>query len=113
MPHPLFVICDRCRSEGLAGEDPFEAFGDLLDFEPVPRRKKRADGWDAEVQRAFVAALSLTGSYRQAARAVGKAAFGVDQLLRSPGSEGFAAACGQAMAMAADERSRRLAEGVR
>jgi hypothetical protein len=110
---PLFVVCDRCREEGLAGEEPFEAFGALLDFEPVPRRKTRADGWDAEVQRAFIAALSLTGSDRQAARAVGKAQFGVTQLLACPGSEGFAAAREDALAMADDERRRRLAEGVR
>ena len=110
---PVPVICDRCRAEGRVGADPFEAFGALLDFDPVPRRTARADGWDAEVQRTFVAALSLTGSYRQAARAVGKAAFGADQLLRHEGSEGFRAACEEAMALAADERSRRLAEGLR
>src|SRR3954452_1525063 len=94
---PIPVVCDRCRAEGLAGEDPFEAFGALLDFEPVPRRMNRADGWDAEVQRAYIAALSLTGSDRAAARAVGKAAFGIKQLLNSPGSEGFAAAREEAM----------------
>lgn len=110
---PLFVICDRCRAEGLAGEDPFEAFGALLDFEPVPRRTNRSDGWDADVQRAYIAALSLTGSKRQAARAVGKAAFGVDQLLAVPGGDGFRAAHDEAMAMAADERGRRLADGLR
>jgi hypothetical protein len=107
------VICDRCRAEGLAGEDPFAAFGDLLDFAPVPRRQKRANGWDEEAQRAFIAALSLTGSQRAAARAVGLAAFGVKQLLDTPGSEEFAAAVDEAHAIAADERSRRLAEGVR
>ncbi len=113
-PHaPLPVICDRCRAEGLAGDDPFAAFGDLLDFAPVPRLKNRADGWDAQRQRAFVAALSLTGSIRAAARAVGKAPFGVDQLLATPGSEGFSAAMDEAFAIAADERSRRLAEGLR
>lgn len=112
-PSRLPVICDCCRAEGLAGEDPFEAFGALLDFEPVPRLKNRADGWDAEVQRAYIAALSLTGSKRQAARAVGKAAFGVDQLLKAQGSESFRAAHDEAMAMAADERGRRLAEGLR
>ena len=112
-PTPIQVVCDRCRAEGLAGADPFEAFGALLDFDPVPRRTTRADGWDAEVQRAFIAALSLTGSDRAAARAVGKAQFGVTQLLAAPGSEGFAAAREEAMAIAADERGRRLAEGVR
>jgi hypothetical protein len=110
---PLFVICDRCRTEGLAGEDPFLAFGALLDFEPVPRRARRADGWDSEVQRAYIAALSLTGTDRAACRAVGKSAFGVTQLLDHEGSEGFRAARDEALSMAADERSRRLAEGVR
>jgi hypothetical protein len=97
----------------LSHEDPFAQFGALLDFEPVPRRTARADGWDAEVQRAFIAALSLTGSVRAAARAVGKAAFGAEQLLRCPDSDGFRAACDQAMSIAGDERSRRLAEGLR
>lgn len=84
-PKPLHVVCDRCRAEGLAGEDPFQAFGALIDFEPVPRRTKRADGWDPEVQRAFIAALSLTGSDRAAARAVGKSAYGVSQLIEHEG----------------------------
>ncbi|HEX8535357.1 MAG TPA: hypothetical protein VF662_14420, partial [Allosphingosinicella sp.] len=109
---PTYVVCDRCRAQGFAGEDPIAAFGALLDFEPVPRRSSRADGWDAEVQRAFIAALSLTGSDRAAARAVGRAAYGVTQLLAHEGSDGFRAAREEAMAMAADERSRRLAEGV-
>ena len=113
MQNPVFVICDRCRAEGLAGEDPFEAFGALLDFEPVPRRSNRADGWDADVQRAYIAALSLTGSERAACRAVGKSAFGVTQLIAHEGSAGFRAARDEALAMAADERGRRLAEGVR
>ncbi|HEX8668889.1 MAG TPA: hypothetical protein VF727_11030 [Allosphingosinicella sp.] len=113
MTQPIPVVCDRCRAQGETGKDPFEAFGALLDFDPVPRRTARADGWDAEVQRAFVAALSLTGSARQAARAVGKAAFGADQLLRAEGNEGFRAAYDEAMAIAGSERSRRLAEGLR
>jgi hypothetical protein len=110
---PIPVVCDLCRAEGQAGEDPFEAFGALLDFEPVPRKKNRVDGWDAETQRAFIAVLSLTGSIRQAARAVGKAQFGAEQLFRAEGNESFLAAAEQAQAMAADDRGRRLAEGVR
>jgi hypothetical protein len=65
------------------------------------------------VQRAYIAALSLTGSDRAACRAVAKSAFGVNQLLAHEGSDGFAAAREQALAIAADERSRRLAEGLR
>jgi hypothetical protein len=113
MAESIPVICDRCRAEGLAGDDPFEAFGALLDFEPVPRRAKRADGWDAEVQRTYIAALSLTGTDRAACRAVGRSAFGITQLLAHEGSESFRAARDEAMAMASDERSRRLAEGLR
>jgi hypothetical protein len=113
MPPPIPVVCDRCRTEGLAGEDPFLAFGALLDFDPVPRRTTRADGWDSETQRAYIAALSLTGSDRAACRAVGKAQFGLDRLLAHDGGASFAAAREEALAIAADERGRRLAEGVR
>lgn len=105
------VVCDRCRAEGLAGEAGFTDLGGLLDFEPVPRRP-RADGWSGEVQRAFIAALAVTGSDRQAARAVGKAQFGVDQLKKARGNEGFLLAHERAMAMAAEEKTRRLAAGL-
>jgi hypothetical protein len=110
---PISVVCDRCRAQGLSHHDPFAAFGALLDFDPVPRLKTRADGWDAEVQRAYIAALSLTGSDRAACRAVGRSAFGVTQLLAHEGGDSFRAAREQALAIAADERSRRLAEGLR
>jgi hypothetical protein len=49
------VICDRCRQTGLAGEADFSHLGDLLEFEPVPR-KKRAHGWSRERQHAAIAA---------------------------------------------------------
>ena len=58
------VICDRCRTAGFSGEGDFSHLGDLLDFTPVPRKTKRSDGWTAERQRAFIAALSATGSKR-------------------------------------------------
>jgi hypothetical protein len=112
MDRPIPVICDCCRAEGLSAADPFAGFGALLDFDPVPRRTQRADGWDAEVQRAFIAALSLTGNVRSACRAVARSPFGVEQLRRAEGNEGFVAAFDEAMAMAGDERSRRLAEGL-
>ncbi len=111
MHPPIPVICDRCRTEGFGGAEGFADLGDLLDFEPVPRRP-RADGWTPEVQRAFIAALAVTGSDRQAARAVGKAQYGVEQLKKAKGNEGFMAAHARALAMAADDRARRLAAGV-
>jgi len=111
MHSPIPVICDRCRAEGFGDAGGFADFGDLLDFEPVPRRP-RADGWTPEVQRAFIAALAVTGSDRQAARGVGKAQYGVEQLKKAKGNEGFMAAHARALATAADDKNRRLAAGV-
>ena len=105
------VICDRCRHTGIAGEADFSHLGDLLEFEPVPRQK-RVDGWSPEKQRAFIAALSATGSKRQAALAVGMAPYGVDQLLKSDGSAGFKAAFDRAMLIAKANGSMKIAAGV-
>ncbi len=106
------VICDRCRQTGLAGAADFSHLGDLLDFTPVPRKTKRVDGWTAEKQRAFIAALSATGSKRQAAKSIGMAAFGVDQLLAADGSDSFKAAYQRAFAIAAQHGSMKIAQGV-
>src|SRR5690349_18244242 len=106
------VICDRCRSTGLAGEADFSQLGDLLEFTPVPRRKQRVDGWTPERQRAFIAALSATGSKRRAAQAVGMATYGVDQLLKSEGNDSFKAAYDRAMAISEKHGAMKLAQGV-
>ncbi len=105
------VLCDRCRAAGLSGEADFSHLGDLLDFAPVPRRK-RVGGWTAQVQRAFIAALAVTGSARRAALAVGRAQFGVNQLLRCPGSEAFRAAHDRAIAIAEARERDLLHAGV-
>jgi hypothetical protein len=88
---PIPVICDRCREQGLAGDDPFTAIRDLLNFDPVPRRA-HVNGWTPEHQSAFIAALAMTGSPRQAARAIGRFAYGADQLRRAKGGRSFAEA---------------------
>lgn len=106
------VICDRCRQLGTAGAGDFSHLGDLLDFAPVPRRKERVDGWNAEKQRAFIAALAATGSKRRAAMAIGMAAYGVDQLLKAAGSDSFKAAFDRAMAIARQGGTMRIARGV-
>ncbi|MEA3036976.1 MAG: hypothetical protein QOH04_2753 [Sphingomonadales bacterium] len=111
MPESIPVVCDRCRAEGLAGAEGFEDLGGLLDFEPVPLRY-RVDGFSPDVQRAFIAALAVTGSDRQAAIAVGKSPFAVDQLKKHEGNEGFMAAREKALAMAKADKDRRLAAGV-
>lgn len=76
---------------------PAEALADLLDFTPVPR-KKRAGGWTAERQRGFIAALAETGSVKAAARAVNMSPEGAYHLRRQPGAEGFVEAWRRAQA---------------
>jgi hypothetical protein len=105
------VICDKCRAEGIAGEGDFAGLGDLLDFEPVPRRA-RVDGWTPELQRAFIAALAVTGSRGRAAKAVGKSATGAETLLNAKGAEGFAAAWRRAEAIAGEKGRHRLSVGL-
>jgi hypothetical protein len=112
-PNPIPVLCDCCRAQGHAGEEDFAHLRDLLDFEPVPRRKTRVDGWTPEVQRFFIIALVATGSDRQAARAVNKAAFGVEQLKNAEGNESFLRAHARALEIHAVDNTHRLAEGVR
>jgi hypothetical protein len=85
------VVCDECRAKGMAGDGRFAGVPDILDFEPVPRRN-RSDGWKPEHQRAFIAALAITGSPRQAARIVGKHEFGAQTLRTARGGRSFAAA---------------------
>jgi hypothetical protein len=106
------VICDRCRSTGIAGEADFSHLGDLLEFTPVPRKTQRADGWSPEKQRAFIAALSATGSKRQAALAIGMATYGVDRMLEAEANDSFKAAFERAMAIAKQNGSMKIARGV-
>jgi hypothetical protein len=60
----------------------------LLDFTPVPRRY-RHDGWTPERQKAFIAALAVTGCVDRAARMVNIAQTNCYELKRAPGAEGF------------------------
>jgi hypothetical protein len=110
---PLPVICDRCQAEGLAGEGDFAGLGDLLDFEPVPLQVNRVDGWTPECQRAFIAALSVTGSAARAAGAIGKSAPGAERLRRLPGSESFILAWERAKAISQERGTLRLANSLR
>ncbi|HYE29304.1 MAG TPA: hypothetical protein VEA61_13875 [Allosphingosinicella sp.] len=110
---PVPVLCDRCRAEGLAGEGDFAGLGDLLDFEPVPLQVNRVDGWTAETQRAFIAALSVLGSSDRAARAVGKSATGAERLRRLPGADSFILAWERAKAIAREKGTLRLANSLR
>jgi hypothetical protein len=103
----LPVICDRCRAEGMAGDELFAEIPDILDFEPVPRRA-RAHGWTPEHQRAFIAALAITGSPRQAARAIGKHEFGAKGLRTARGGRSFALAWEAAVEIARGRERERI-----
>ena len=107
LPAAVPVICDRCRAEGQAGDPAFAAIPDILAFDPVPRRA-RVDNWTAEHQRAFIVALAITGSPRQAARALGRHPFGAEQLRTARGGRGFAEAWEAAMDLARDREFARI-----
>ena len=107
----LPVICDQCRAKGVAGDPQFEGIPEILNFEPVPR-KARSNGWKPEHQRAFIAALALTGSPYQAARAIGKHPFGAETLRKARGGRPFAHAWDAALDIAREREMERLRENL-
>jgi hypothetical protein len=111
MIEPIPVICDLCRAAGEAGEQPFADLAGLLSFTPVPRRA-HANGWTPEHQRAFIAALAATGSPARAARALGRHAFGAEQLRRARGGAGFSAAWDAALELARERELAGLRSGL-
>jgi hypothetical protein len=92
----------------LAADPEIEA---LLDFEPVPVRK-RVNGWDADAQRAFVALLAITGSKSRAATGAGRAPAGIDRLLKRGDAAAFRAACEAALALFARNHGGKLANSI-
>jgi hypothetical protein len=105
------VICDRCRAEGNAGEDPFAAIADLLEFEPVKRRA-HVNNWTAEHQRAFIGGLAMTGSPREAAQALGRRRTGAEQLRRSSRGKSFAAAWDAALELYRERERVRIRHSI-
>lgn len=74
--------------------------GDLLDFEAVPSRAARHDGWTPARQRAFVDGLTKLGLVGAAARAVGMSAKSAYGLRRRAGeASSFAIAWDRAVAL--------------
>lgn len=86
------------------------------DFTPVPRKCERHDGWTAERQRGFIAALAELGSVSGACRRVAMASYGAYALRRAEGAESFRRAWKQALDMGAqrlaDIAMERAIEGV-
>jgi hypothetical protein len=81
----------------------------LLDFEPVPRRFKREDGWTPALQRIFIAKLAELGSVNAATEALGKNRYGVEKLYKSAGAESFRKAWDAAIALYEEREANRLA----
>lgn len=102
------VICDACRAQGSAGGDGFSAIGDLLNFEPVPRRTQ-VNNWTPELQRAYVAALAITGSPKRAGKAIGRHEYGAEKLRKARGGKSFDEACEAAMEIYREREMTRLA----
>ena len=71
---------------------------DPIDFTPVPRARKRRNGWTELAQRAFIAALEECGCIARSARAVGMSPRSVYRLLEAEGADSFAEAVDQAVA---------------
>lgn len=82
------VICDTCRAQGHAGAGDFAGIADILNFEPVPRRTQ-VNNWTPELQRAFIAALAITGSAKRAGKAIGRHEIGAEKLRKARGGKGF------------------------
>ena len=99
----MFVLCSNAGMTNLLHPDD-PAFDDLLAFTPVPLLRKRANGWSAERQRRFIAALSVMGSVGPAARAVGMGRASAYRLRERAGAEGFAEAWDIALAVGGDRQ---------
>ena len=68
-----------------------------ISFAPVPRRRRRRDGWTEARQRAFIAALAECGSVGRAARSVGMTARSAYRLMDADGADDFARAWDEAI----------------
>lgn len=79
-------------------------------FAPVLTASTRHDGWSAERQRLFIAALAEHGGVARAARAVGMTPQSANRLRRRAGAEAFARAWDDALA---EGRHRSYEDAVR
>jgi len=80
----------------------------LLDFEPVPRKVNRPDGWTPERQRRFLELIVVTGSPQQAAAAMRKQLSGVEEVYRDDQKGEFRAAWDGICELVRSREERRL-----
>ncbi|HXG99681.1 MAG TPA: hypothetical protein VNI79_04615 [Sphingomicrobium sp.] len=92
--HVLFS--DTTPAPGARLVDPDEDDAGI-DFTPVPRIRKRRNGWTDVRQREFIVALARCGSVSAAARHVGSTTRSAYRLLDAPGADSFAAAWDRAI----------------
>ena len=71
----------------------------LLEFEPVPRKVKRLDGWTPQLQRELIARIAATGTLQEAVWQMGKHATGAEALYKVAGAESFRVAWDAALAI--------------
>jgi hypothetical protein len=83
----------------------------LLDFEPVPRRARKEDGWTAEMQRLFIARLAVHGSPGKACNELRKYRSGIDKVFHSKGAESFRDAWAAAVELAEQRRVEEVTAG--
>ena len=83
----------------------------LLDFAPVPRRFKKEGGWNAHMQRLFIARLAVHGSPGKACDEVGMYRSGIDKVFKSAGAESFRDAWAKAVELAERRRAEQAAKG--
>jgi hypothetical protein len=91
------------------GEIVDPEIGEMLEFEPVPRKRNVEGGWTPELQREFIARLAVVGSPGRVCEEMGKNLTGMMKLYRSPLAASFRSAWHGAVELA----KRRQAERVR
>jgi hypothetical protein len=79
---------------------------DPLDFQPVPRRVNRPDGWTAERQREFIRRLAVHGSPQQACLEMGKNVTGIEAVYKVPTAHSFRAAWDHAVSIGLEAQGR-------
>jgi hypothetical protein len=84
----------------------------LLEFEPVPRKVRRPDGWTPDLQRRFIALLAALGTPQRAAAAMRKRVSGIEIVYGDDEKGEFRASWEAAVALAAGASSRELAPGL-